>query len=68
MEAIQVMLVDDEVEFLETLIKRMKKRSVDITGLRSGEEALLALDQNQVDVVILDVRMRGIVVWKYFVA
>lgn len=30
MEAIQVMLVDDEVEFLGTLIKRMKKRNVDI--------------------------------------
>jgi DNA-binding NtrC family response regulator len=59
MEAIQVMLVDDEVEFLETLIKRMKKRNVDITGVKSGEEALLALDQNQVDVVILDVRMPG---------
>ena len=59
MESIQVMLVDDEVEFLETLIKRMKKRNVDITGVKSGEEALLALDQNQVDVVILDVRMPG---------
>jgi len=59
MEAIQVMLVDDEVEFLETLIKRMKKRNLDISGVKSGEEALLALDQNQVDVVILDVRMPG---------
>lgn len=59
METIQVMLVDDEVEFLETLIKRMKKRNVDITGVKSGEEALITLDQNQVDVVILDVRMPG---------
>ena len=59
MDAIQVLLVDDEVEFLETLIKRMKKRNVDITGVKSGEEALIALDQNQVDVVILDVRMPG---------
>ena len=59
MEAIQVMLVDDEVEFLETLIKRMKKRNLDISGVKSGEEALQALDQNQVDVVILDVRMPG---------
>ena len=59
MDAIQVLLVDDEVDFLETLMKRMKKRNVDITGVRSGEEALSALDQNQVDVVILDVRMPG---------
>ena len=59
MGALQVLLVDDEVEFLETLIKRMKKRNVDITGAKSGEEALAVLDQNQVDVVILDVRMPG---------
>ncbi len=59
MDEIQVLLVDDEAEFLETLIKRMKKRNVDITGVKSGEEALIALDQNQVDVVILDVRMPG---------
>lgn len=59
MDTIQVMLVDDEVEFLDTLIKRMRKRNVDIAGVKSGEEALIALDQNQVDVVILDVRMPG---------
>ena len=59
MDAIQVLLVDDEVEFLETLMKRMKKRNLDITGVKSGEEALTSLNQNPVDVVILDVRMPG---------
>lgn len=59
MDAIKVLLVDDEAEFSETLIKRMKKRNLDITGAKSGEEALMALDQNQADVVILDVRMPG---------
>ncbi|MBL7177110.1 MAG: response regulator [Desulfobacteraceae bacterium] len=59
MDAIQVLLVDDEVDFLETLMKRMKKRNVDITGVKSGEEALLTLDQDSVDVVVLDVRMPG---------
>lgn len=59
MDAIQVLLVDDEVDFLETLMKRMKKRNVDITGVKSGEEALFALDLNGVDVVVLDVRMPG---------
>lgn len=59
MDAIQVLLVDDEVDFLETLMKRMKKRNVDITGVKSGEEALSALDLDRVDVVVLDVRMPG---------
>jgi DNA-binding NtrC family response regulator len=59
MDTIKVLLVDDEAEFSETLIKRMKKRNVNITGVRSGEEALQTLDQSTIDVVILDVRMPG---------
>ena len=59
MDAIKVLLVDDETEFSETLIKRMKKRNVDIMGVQSGEEALRTLDQDPMDVVILDVRMPG---------
>jgi len=59
MKNIQVLLVDDEAEFLETLIKRMRKRNVDIAGVRSGEEALSALDRKPADVVVLDVRMPG---------
>jgi DNA-binding NtrC family response regulator len=54
-----VLLVDDEEVFLETLVKRMKKRNVNATGVKSGEEALELLDQHPVDVVVLDVRMPG---------
>ncbi|MBI4774260.1 MAG: response regulator [Deltaproteobacteria bacterium] len=59
MKNIQVLLVDDEAEFMETLIKRMRKRNVDIAGVKSGEEALSALDRSPADVVVLDVRMPG---------
>ena len=59
MDAFKVLFVDDEIDFLETLLKRMKKRGVDVTGVGSGEEALSFLDTNQVDVVVLDVRMPG---------
>lgn len=59
MSEFKVLLVDDEIDFLEALIKRMKKRGVDITGVSSGEEALNFLDTNQVDVVVLDVKMPG---------
>ena len=59
MENIQVMLVDDEVEFLNTLTKRLRKRGVDIKGVESGEKALEALKEGHYDVIILDVRMPG---------
>jgi DNA-binding NtrC family response regulator len=55
----KVLVVDDEIEFLETLIKRLKKRGLNITGVGSGEEALQILKEIPVDVVILDVRMPG---------
>jgi DNA-binding NtrC family response regulator len=58
-DGLHVLLVDDEVEFLETLVKRMKKRSVDVAGVRSGEEALETLERSPVDVVVLDVKMPG---------
>ncbi|MBF0507399.1 MAG: response regulator [Deltaproteobacteria bacterium] len=59
MEGMKVLFVDDEVEFLDTLLKRMRKRHVDVTGVNNGEQALAALTRNPVDVVVLDVRMPG---------
>ncbi len=56
----KVMLVDDEVEFMERLLSRLKRRNIDAVGARSGEEALNLLDQNPIDVVVLDVSMPGI--------
>jgi DNA-binding NtrC family response regulator len=58
-DVLNVLLVDDEIEFLETLVKRMKKRNVNVFGVKSGEEALKFLEQNPLDVVVLDVRMPG---------
>lgn len=59
MDRFNVLLVDDEGEFLETLVKRIQKRNVNATGVHSGEEALTFLEKNPVDVVVLDVRMPG---------
>lgn len=59
MEGFNVLFVDDEVDFLETLLKRMKKRQVNAVGVNSGEEALAYMMDYAVDVVVLDVRMPG---------
>jgi len=59
MDAFKVLFVDDEMDFLETLMKRMKRRGVDVEGVGSGEEALKVLENKQVDVVVLDVKMPG---------
>lgn len=54
-----VLFVDDESDFLETLLKRMRKREVAVAGVKSGEEALDHLEKHPVDVVVLDVKMPG---------
>lgn len=54
----KVLLVDDEQGFVETMIKRLKKRDLEIVSACNGQEALdrLAMD-SQIEVVILDIKM-----------
>lgn len=55
-----VLLVDDEVGFVETMTKRLKKRELEVLNAFDGEGALQKLaDHGNVDVVILDVKMPG---------
>jgi DNA-binding NtrC family response regulator len=55
-----IMLVDDEVPFVETMTKRLAKRSIETITAFSGEEGLEKLKTNQnLDVIILDVKMPG---------
>jgi len=54
-----VLLVDDEVPFVETMTKRLNKRELMVLPAYSGREALEKLEKNGVDVVILDVKMPG---------
>jgi len=59
MENFRVLVVDDEVPFLETLVSRLGKRNIEATGVQSGEEALELMQKKIFDVVILDIRMPG---------
>lgn len=55
-----VLLVDDEVPFVETMTKRLVKRDLTVVSAHSGPEALTTLGkEDHVDVVILDVKMPG---------
>jgi DNA-binding NtrC family response regulator len=56
---INVLLVDDELEFLETLVKRLTKRGLNISTAKSGEDALKIIGGKGIDVAVLDVRMPG---------
>jgi DNA-binding NtrC family response regulator len=59
MDKVRALVVDDEQDFLETLVNRLQKRNIDATGARSGEEAIERMKEKAFDVVILDVKMPG---------
>jgi DNA-binding NtrC family response regulator len=55
-----VLIVDDEMGFVEALARRLTRRDVEIRAAYSGEEALNRLaSDGDIDVVILDVKMPG---------
>lgn len=55
-----ILLVDDEVSFVETMAKRLRRRKIKTLKAFSGEECLGQLEANpDLDVIILDVKMPG---------
>lgn len=58
---VNVLLVDDEVPFVETITKRLKKRNFKIQVAYSGMEAIQKLEESgdATEVVVLDVKMPG---------
>jgi len=68
-ENIRLLLVDDEVGYLEVLRKRLTRRGLSVSTASSGSEAILALRQHQFDVAVLDLKMEdmdGIEVLRIF--
>ena len=55
-----ILLVDDEVPFVEAITRRLVKRNLQVSSAFSGMEALERLGKDSaVEVVILDVKMPG---------
>lgn len=56
-----VLLVDDEVHFVEAIARRLSRRGLIIHEAHSGVEALEVLREvPEMDVVVLDVKMPGL--------
>ena len=54
-----VLLVDDEKDFVEILSLRLGEYGKQVTPAYSGAECLEKLKENNIDVVILDIKMPG---------
>lgn len=59
MNRTRVLLVDDEQDFLDLMVKRLAKRNIDLVVASSGEQALALVADGCFDVIVIDVRMPG---------
>ena len=65
----RLLLVDDEVGYLEVLSKRLTRRGYKVTTASSGTEGIRALRQWEFDLAVVDLKMEdmdGIEVLKVF--
>ena len=58
---INILVVDDEKDFVEMISLRLKEEGNNVTGVYSGKEALdtLVKEEGFYDVVLLDIKMPG---------
>ncbi|MBW2206963.1 MAG: response regulator [Deltaproteobacteria bacterium] len=66
---IELLLVDDEVGFVDVITKRMSKRNIRVTKALGGLDAVQALRKRDFHVAVLDLKMEdmdGIEVLKIF--
>ena len=54
---VRLLLVDDEIGYLEVLSKRLTRRGYKVTTASSGTEAIRALRQWEFDLAVVDLKM-----------
>jgi DNA-binding NtrC family response regulator len=59
MNPCRVLLVDDEVDFVQAVARRLKRNELGVEAAHSGGDALRHLAENPTDVVVLDMKMPG---------
>lgn len=60
MSLINLLLVDDETEYLAAVTERLAGSGFNVMSAADGEEALQIMKRKQIDVVVLDVIMPGL--------
>jgi len=59
MDNFRVLVVDDEKDFVDTLVNRLKRRNIEALGVLSAEESLELMKKQLFDVVVLDIKFPG---------
>jgi DNA-binding NtrC family response regulator len=56
---IKLLMVDDEVKFLESISKRLVLRNIEVTTATTGAEAIASAEKGLFDVAVVDFQMPG---------
>jgi two-component system NtrC family response regulator len=59
-DKVKLLIVDDEIKFLESIARRLEMRGFDVTKAANGQEALDAARQASYDLALLDLKMPGL--------
>ena len=57
---INLLIVDDEEQFLESISKSLQVRDFNVIAVNRGEKAIEAAKKNPIDVALVDLKMPGI--------
>ena len=56
---IKLLIIDDEVKFLDSIAKRLELRDFDVTKAVNGQQAIEAAREGKFDLALLDLKMPG---------
>ena len=56
---IKLLMVDDEVKFLQSISRRLGLQNFDVTGASNGEETIACAENGFFDVAVVDIQMPG---------
>ncbi|MCD4742674.1 MAG: response regulator [Desulfobacteraceae bacterium] len=59
MEKINLLIVDDEVDFLNSITKSLEVRGFNVIAVTRGEKAIEAAKKNALDIALVDLKMPG---------
>jgi len=58
-EKINILIVDDEEDFLRSISKSLEVRDFNVIAVNRGEKAITAARENPIDIALVDLKMPG---------
>ena len=58
-EKINLLLIDDDIDFRKSLEDRLTKRNYNVTAVESAEEALISLESESFEVIVSNIKLKA---------